>query len=529
MSTPEALPERYRAWQLFGAGFENIGENDAPSELEMRQPEAHEILCRSDALGLCLSDMKIIKQGNQHARLRGRDLASDPTVLGHECACTVVAVGDDWKDKFQPGQRFVVQADIYFKGVNFAFGYMIPGGLAEYFYLDERALAGDEGCYLLPVKDETGYSESALSEPWACVEMSYRIEERFTPGDGRVLIVTDRDIPVSYEGSVHVPRDLEGLGEGETFDDILLWDATPELVEKLGHRLNKKGAMFIFGEPAAEGDANLDIGRIHYEDIRFFGGGDTPDEIQAKNERMDLQPGGAALFIGAGGPMGQMHVQRAVEKQDGPALVVVTDLDKGRLEHIENRFGAMAKARGAELKCYCPKDFPSAGDLNTELGGLVEDGYDDICILAPVAALVTDAMPMAADGAIINVFAGVIVGSTAPVPIQDLCRGVKIMGSSGSRISDMLTVLNKVESNELSTNLSVAAIGGLLAAKEGLAALRDAVYPGKTIIYPQCPEVPLMSLEEVPEKLPELADKLGPKGEWTKAAEDALIAHYGRK
>jgi threonine dehydrogenase-like Zn-dependent dehydrogenase len=529
MPTSESLPEHYRAWQLFGAGFENIGENDQPSELELREPKANEILCRSDALGLCLSDMKIIKQGNQHARLRGRDLAAEPTVLGHECACTVIAVGEDWKDQFEPGQRFVVQADIYYKGFNYAFGYLIPGGLAEYFYLDERALAGDEGCYLLPVKDETGFSESALSEPWACVEMSYRIAERFEPGTGKVLIVTDSDIPVSYENSIHVPRDLEGLPDGETFDDILLWDATPALVEVLGNRLNKGGAMFIFGEPSEEGDARLDIGRIHYEDIRFFGGGDTLEVIQRNNERMDLLPGGAALFIGAGGPMGQMHVQRAVEKQDGPDLIVATDLDKGRLAHIQRRFGAMAEARGATLKCYCPADFADAGVLNEELGSLVEDGYDDICILAPVAGIVTDAMPMAADGAIVNVFAGVIVGSEAPVPIQDLCRGVKIMGSSGSRIADMRTVMEKVEAKALSTNLSVAAIGGLLAAKDGLAALRDAVYPGKTIIYPQCPDVPLMSLEEVPTRLPELAGTLGPNGEWTKEAEAALIAHYGRK
>lgn len=529
MSTPASLPPKYRAWQLFGAGFENIGENDAPSELELREPKPGEILCRSDALGLCLSDMKIIKQGNQHARLRGRDLASDPTVLGHECACTVIAVGDDWKGKFEPGQRFVVQADIYYKGVNFAFGYMIPGGLSEYFYLDERALEGDEGCYLLPITDETGYSEAALSEPWACVEMSYRIAERFEPGTGKVLIVTDSDIPVSYENSTHAPRDLEGLAEGETFDDILLWEATPSLVEALGNRLNKGGALFIFGHAVEEGDANLDIGRIHYEDIRFFGGGDTLEEIQAKNERMDLRPEGAALFIGAGGPMGQMHVQRAVEKADGPALIVATDLDKGRLAHIQNRFGPIAERRGAELKCYCPSDFKDSGELNEELGSLVENGYDDICILAPVAGLVTDAMPMAADGAIVNVFAGVIVGSVAPVPVPDLCRGVKIMGSSGSRISDMRTVLEKVEGKTLSTNLSVAAIGGLMAAKDGLAALRDAVYPGKTIIYPQCPDVPLMSLEEIPAKLPELADTLGPNGEWTKEAESALIARYGSR
>ena len=79
--------------------------------MRLREPKDNEILLRVDALGLCLSDIKIIKQGGDHPRLRGRDLA-----------------------------------DIYYEGVNFAFGYMIPGGLAQYSYLDERALDGDEGC-----------------------------------------------------------------------------------------------------------------------------------------------------------------------------------------------------------------------------------------------------------------------------------------------------------------------------------------------------------------------------------------------
>ena len=165
----QALPANYEAWQVFGAGLENVGRDGKSVTVPMRAPAANEVLLRIDALGLCLSDMKIINQGGNHPRLRGRDLQNDPTVLGHECAATIVAVGENWKDQFQPGQRFIVQADIYYKGIGYAFGYMIPGGLAEYAFLDERGLAGDEGCYLLPVKESTGFSEAALSEPWACV------------------------------------------------------------------------------------------------------------------------------------------------------------------------------------------------------------------------------------------------------------------------------------------------------------------------------------------------------------------------
>ncbi len=139
------LPKQYYAWQVFGAGLENVGRDGKPVAVDLREPNEDEILVRVDVLGLCLSDMKIIAQGGNHPRLRGRDLAHDPTVLGHECACTVVKVGKRWQNKFKPGQRFIVQADIYYKGIGYAFGYMIPGGLAEYAYLDERELDVDEG------------------------------------------------------------------------------------------------------------------------------------------------------------------------------------------------------------------------------------------------------------------------------------------------------------------------------------------------------------------------------------------------
>ena len=189
----QPLPATYDAWQIFGAGFENVGKDGKPVTLPLREPNDNEIMLRVDVLGLCLSDIKIITQGSAHARLRGRDLSKEPTVLGHECAATVVRIGKNWEGKFKVGERYIVQADIYYKGQGFAFGYLIPGGLGQYAYLDERALDGDEGCYLLPVRPTTGYSQAALSEPWACVEMSYNLDERMTfePG-GAALVVGER-------------------------------------------------------------------------------------------------------------------------------------------------------------------------------------------------------------------------------------------------------------------------------------------------------------------------------------------------
>ncbi|NJN93748.1 MAG: hypothetical protein HC875_06495 [Anaerolineales bacterium] len=57
--------------------------------------------------------------------------------------------------------------------MNLAYGYMLQGGMSQYSVIDDRVLKGDDGNYLLPVQPETGYAESALVEPWACVIATY--------------------------------------------------------------------------------------------------------------------------------------------------------------------------------------------------------------------------------------------------------------------------------------------------------------------------------------------------------------------
>ena len=110
-------------------------------------PAPDQILVRSNAFGLCYSDVKIIRQGGSHPRLYGHDLARRPIVQGHEVTMTVVEVGEAWRDRFRPGQRFALQADFYYRGRNLAYGYVFTGGLAQYSLLGAAALDGDEGVH----------------------------------------------------------------------------------------------------------------------------------------------------------------------------------------------------------------------------------------------------------------------------------------------------------------------------------------------------------------------------------------------
>ena len=84
----------------------------------------------------------------------------------------------------------------------------------------------------------------------------------------------------------------------------------------------------------------MDVGRVHYNRWVYVGG-HGPDIAGAYADvpvRSTLKPGGRAWFVGAGGPMGRMHVQRAIQMPDGPATIVCTDVsDRAPAGSVANR------------------------------------------------------------------------------------------------------------------------------------------------------------------------------------------------
>ena len=181
--TPDA-PASTEAWNVYGKGVESVGRDGRPEDVPVRAPGAGQLLVRVDAVGLCFSDVKLIRQGGEHPKLYGRDLAKEPTRLGHEATVTVVAVGKDLAPRFHPGERLAIQPDIYSNGRSTAYGYTIPGGLIGYHVLGPEVLAADDGAYVTDITDRLGYAETALTEPWACVEAAYTQRRRLTPAAG---------------------------------------------------------------------------------------------------------------------------------------------------------------------------------------------------------------------------------------------------------------------------------------------------------------------------------------------------------
>lgn len=564
------LPTTMLRWHLYGAGLENMGKLGEPEVVSVPTHGADELLVRQDACGLCFSDTKVIGLGANHPRMTGRNLATDPVTLGHEVSCTVVGVGENLKSRFKVGQRFVIQADVFYQGKSMAYGYVISGGLAEYSVIPKAIIEGDEGCYLLPVRDETGYVESALTEPWACVVSAYAQEHRNgIKHGGKMLIVGQEDgathdyiwdnllqavrkpseiyllglggyalqslleaadglaIPVISVGHFQIDELKQEATQGNGFDDIIvLGQIDGQVLETIAKGLANHGILNMVGDFQFDDKISLDIGRIHYNWHYYLGTPDNdPANAYAETRTADLLNEGLCWIIGAGGPMGQMHVQRAVQHSKPPRLVLATDVDTVRLESVRERFSAMASNRGIQLIIINPKEMTQE-DFDAELRRISDGhGFDDIVSMVPVAALCEHAADFLAPGGWFNIFAGVARGTMAKLDLNRIVNDrVRYLGSSGSSLADMRETLARVEADELSTNASLAAIGGMKAAKEGLQAVKEGWFSGKTLIFPLIPDLPLTTLQDLETHYPSVFAKLQEGKFWTQAAEDELLS-----
>src|SRR5207247_8687208 len=112
-----------------------------------------------------------------------------------------MAVDSNLPHRFHPVQLLAIQPDIYVNGRSTAYGYTIPGGLIEYHLIGPEVLAADDGAYVIDVDERLGYAETALTEPWACVEAAYTQRRRLEPlAGGRVLVLggADADRPYAF-------------------------------------------------------------------------------------------------------------------------------------------------------------------------------------------------------------------------------------------------------------------------------------------------------------------------------------------
>lgn len=575
------IPAYTLRWNLYGAGLENLGREGKPELVPTPTPAPTQLLVRMDAVGICYSDVKIVRLGNQHPKLFGRDLQKHPAVMGHEISCTVVAVGDALKDRFRTGERYVVQADVYLGGKNMAIGYALDGGFTQYGLITEPALFGDEGCYLLPCPEHLSYAEAALVEPWACVVASYRLAPRPTPRpNARWLVLLPHVPEVRYRcrtletlqsaeragGVAVIMQDARGnpLAEafmhtaqrlgmealtlacspdrlaspelvhtlkaqhtgGEGFDDILLFgDPTPALLEACIDALAYGGHLsFTCHRPLAP--VATDVGRLHYDRLMLMGttSWDITD-AQAHTRSTELVAGASLLILGAGGPMGQMHLHYALSQPEPPERIVLVDRHEERLQVLRSLIATPASQPRTEVYFYNAAGIPPERQQE-ELHALSPFGYNQIMCLSSAPEAVAMAYPLLSDGGVLNLFAGIPRGVKVPLDLtQFATRHLRLMGSSGSSMADMTYCLRLTAEGILPVRRVLSAIGGLNALPEAIRAVQQHRYTGKIVIFPNLPDLPLIGLDELPARLPEVAARLEEGRFWTKAAETALFEY----
>lgn len=537
------IPETQYAVQITG-----IDEFRIVTDKPVHRPGPHQILLEVEASGICFSDTKLLHAFHTHPRkapvaggvseavlaeIPSYVPGDTPTTPGHEPVCRVAEVGEK-VTHYKVGDRVLVQADwkhLPTARSNAAFGYNFEGALQEYVLVDERLAVTEDDQFLLPVAEDASAAAIGLVEPWATVEASYASAERTAPlAGGRFLVVADagRDVaaarPLTAEAAsvTVVGADWEGAEQvagladlaGRDFHDIVYFGSDADTLDTLGALLAVQGICnVVLDGQAIERAVGVDIGRIHYDRIRYIGTtGDDPaasyDWIPADGA---IRENSRVLIIGAAGPMGVMHTIRATVLGLGGMSVVASDVNDDRLATLAKLVDPKAAAQGVEVTYF--------NSTRDDIG----EGYQYAVCLVPVPALVADAVARAAEGGVVNVFAGLPAGTIGQLDLQHIIsKQIFVFGTSGSDNKDMRTVITKIERGDYDTTVSLDAITGMAGFGDAIQSVIDRTSGGKIMVYPSLREQGLVRLQDLADTLPSVAALLD-DGLWTKAAEEELL------
>lgn len=312
------------------------GKNDLRiEEIELPNLKDNEILASVVTDSICQSTWKLVQQGENHKKSPD-DLKSKPIVVGHELCGEIIEVGKEWEDKFKPGQKYVIQANLLLEDrvdcVGYSYEFM--GGAATHIIIDKDVM--DQQC-LLVYEGET-YFEGSLVEPLSTVvgafEASYHTEQNTYehkmgikesgnmlimggtgpmgmlaidyalngPKKPKNLIVTGRSedkinkIRELYSSNEKTKvtilniNDFEDQVEGiknqvETkFDDIFIMLPNKNLISQASKLLNRDGCVNFFAGPQdKEFTSEINFYDIHYSSTHYVGtsGGNIDDMKKA--------------------------------------------------------------------------------------------------------------------------------------------------------------------------------------------------------------------------------------------------------
>jgi len=155
-----------KAWRLYGARDARL------EDIELEAAGDEGIVVELVTNTICLSDYKGVTLGTGHKRVP-RDIATRPTMFGHEISGIVREVGTKWKDQFRVGQHVGLQPSLNIPGHELetvGYAWHTIGGETTHVYLPSIVM--EMGC-LLPY-DGDAYFKCSLAEPISCIVSGFR-------------------------------------------------------------------------------------------------------------------------------------------------------------------------------------------------------------------------------------------------------------------------------------------------------------------------------------------------------------------
>ena len=319
-----------------------------------------QILARVICDSICMSTYKCAMQGVEHKRVP-KDVAENPTIMGHEFCGEIIRVGKKWQGEYKEGMRFAIQPNINYKGTMWAPGYSY------------KTLGGDATCVIIPNEfmecgcilpyNADNYFGASLSEPLSCVAGTFKamyhtkngVYEHFmgikekgkmamlasvgpmgmaaidyilhTDRRPSLLVLTDIDQSrLDRAASIHTVEEAARMGVelhyvntgkfddpvaelmkytgGTGYDDVVCFAPVTPVVEQADAILGTDGCLNFFAGPGRKDFyAKLNFYNVHYASTHVCGtsGGNTQDMAECLQMMSEGKLTPAALVTHIGG------------------------------------------------------------------------------------------------------------------------------------------------------------------------------------------------------------------------------------
>jgi len=245
--------------------------------------------------------------------------------------------------------------------------------------------------------------------------------------------------------------------------------------------------------------------------------------------RMGIVQGGTCAILAGAGPMGLGAIDYAMHGGRAPKLLVVTDVDSGRLARAAKLFPpAQAKKAGIDLRFVNTKEMadPVKG-LRDITGGA---GFDDVFVFAPVGPVCEQGDAILGKDGCLNFFAGPTDTTfSAKINFYNIHYGAThTVGTTGGNTDDMKESLDLAARGKLRPEVMITHIGGLDSVAQATLTLPDKP-AGKKLCYTHItmPMTAIDDFAELGKTDPRFADLAAlcaqHDGLWSAAAEKYLL------